>query len=227
MKYKNIRKAVFKSRPNRFIAICEVDGEERVCHVRNTGRCRELLVCGVTVYLEESENPNRKTKYDLVAVDKKGVLFNIDSQAPNAVFCEWIKNGGFFESLTLVRPETKYNDSRFDFYVEYSGKKAFVEVKGVTLEADGVLLFPDAPTERGVKHLNCLCRAVSEGYEGYVFFVVQTENARYFTPNKQTHPEFANALKVACNNGVQIKCVCCKTAPDSLEISDFVNVMLQ
>lgn len=226
MKYDNIKKAIFKSRPNRFIAICEVDGKEEVCHVKNTGRCRELLKEGVTVYLEESKNPQRKTKYDLVSVDKNGELFNIDSQAPNKVVYEWLENGGLFKNISLIKPEYKYESSRFDFYVEYSGKRAFIEVKGVTLEEDGVLLFPDAPTQRGVKHINELISSLDMGYEAYIIFVVQTKKAKYFTPNAKTHKEFCDALKKAQKSGVKILCFSCKTQPDFLEIEKSVPVMI-
>lgn len=226
MKYCNIHKGIFLSRPNRFIAICDVDGTEQVCHVKNTGRCKELLVSGCTVYLEKSANPNRKTAFDLVAVEKAGVLFNIDSYAPNRVFGELLEQGGLFSDTTLIKPETAYDNSRFDFYVEHGNKKAFIEVKGVTLEEDGILMFPDAPTERGVKHIYELCKAIDGGYESYIAFVIQTENARYFTPNRITHPEFAKALEYAREKGVNILCFTCKTTPDTLKIAKEVPVII-
>ncbi len=226
MTYENIKKATFKSRPNRFIAMCELDGVEVVCHVKNTGRCRELLTPNCVVYLEESSNPQRKTKYDLVAVMKGEELFNIDSGAPNKVFGEWLAEGGLFEDTLLIHPETTYQKSRLDFYVEHGDKKTFVEVKGVTLEEQGVLLFPDAPTERGVKHIYELCRAIEDGYEAYIAFVVQTEKAKYFTPNRETHPEFAEALAYAKEKGVKVMCVNCHTTPHSLKIKDFVEVKI-
>ncbi len=226
MRYQNITKAIFKNRPNRFIAVCEIDGMDEVCHVKNTGRCRELLLPGVTVFLEKSSNPNRKTKYDLVAVYKGDTLFNIDSQAPNKVFGEWLSIGGLFKDLTLIKLECQFGNSRFDFYVEYGDEKAFIEVKGVTLEENGALLFPDAPTERGVKHLEELCMAVEVGFEAYVAFVIQTEKADYFAPNERTHPEFANALRRAVEQGVKILCLSCKTEPNLLEIQDYVPVKL-
>ena len=226
MQYKNILKGVFINRPNRFIAICEIDGIKEVCHVKNTGRCKELLIPGATVFLEKSENPERKTKYDLVAVLKDDKLFNIDSQAPNKVFYEWIKKGGLFDDVSLIKPEYKYKNSRFDFYVEYEDKKAFVEVKGVTLEDNGVLLFPDAPTLRGEKHINELISALEEGYEAYIVFIIQTEKAKYFTPNKKTQPSFAEVLKAAEEKGVRIVCLNCHTKADFLEIKDFVSVKL-
>ena len=226
MRYENIKEAVFLSRPNRFVAMCLVDGKEEVCHVKNTGRCRELLTDNAICYLEESKNPDRKTKYDLVAVVKNGEIFNIDSQAPNKVVGEWLSRGGLVDDIKVVKPECKYKNSRFDFYIEYGGKKAFIEVKGVTLEEDGVLLFPDAPTERGIKHINELISAIEDGFEAYIIFVVQTEKARYFTPNTKTHKAFAEALKNAENHGVKILCYTCNVAPDFLKIKDRVEVVL-
>ena len=226
MQYKNIKKATFLSRPNRFIAICSIDGKDEICHVKNTGRCRELLIGGAAVFLEESDNKERKTKYDLVAVLKGDALFNIDSQAPNKVFYEWLLKGRLFDDISFIKPEYKYKNSRFDFYVEHGKEKTFIEVKGVTLEEDGVLLFPDAPTERGLKHIEELCNAMNEGYEAYIVFVVQTEKAKYFTPNKKTHISFANALKEAEKKGVKIISLSCEAMPDSLEIKDFVPVRL-
>lgn len=224
MTYKKIKKATFLSRPNRFIAICEVDGEQVVCHVKNTGRCWELLIPNCTVYLEESNNSERKTKYDLVSVMKGDKLINMDSQAPNKVFYEWLKGGGLFDDTTLIRPEAVYKNSRFDFYMEHGGKRAFIEVKGVTLEENGVLLFPDAPTERGVKHIHELCEAVEDGYEAYIAFVIQTEKADYFTPNRKTHPAFADALMEAEKCGVKIICMNCHVAPDSLTIKETIPI---
>lgn len=226
MKYYDIHRAVFKSRPNRFIAVCEMDGTEHISHVKNTGRCRELLVPGCTVYLEKNGNPNRRTEYDLVAVMKGEELFNIDAAAPNKVFGQWLENGGLFDDTELIKPETVYKKSRFDFYVEHGGKKAFIEVKGVTLERNGVLLFPDAPTQRGVKHIYELCRAMDDGYESYLAFIIQTEKAEYFTPNRQTHPEFAHALEYAVRRGVKIICLSCKTAPDELTAAAYVPVRI-
>lgn len=226
MIYKNTVKAKFLSRPNRFIAYAELNGETVITHVKNTGRCRELLVPGADIILEKSENHNRKTPYDLVAVYKKDNLINMDSQAPNAVFGEWLKKTDFFGKISLVRPEFKYKNSRFDFYLEAGERKIFVEVKGVTLEDDGVVLFPDAPTERGVKHLKELCEAVSEGYEAYVFFIIQMEKCKYFTPNEKTHGEFADTLRFAAQNGVNVKAVCCNVSENSLEISDFAEIRL-
>ena len=191
MKYENIRKGTFVSRPNRFIANIEIDGKIEVCHVKNTGRCRELLIPGATVFVQEFEKAERKTKFDLISVCKGKLLINMDSQAPNKVVGEWLDT--FFDNVTLVKPEARYRNSRFDFYVEADGKKIFIEVKGVTLEEDGIAMFPDAPTERGIKHLSELCKCLDDGYEAYVIFVVQMEKAKYFTPNSKTHPQFAEA----------------------------------
>lgn len=226
MKYKNIKKGIFLDRPNRFISNVEIDGKAEVVHVKNTGRCRELLIPGVTVYVQEFENTSRKTKFDLIAVCKGKELFNIDSQAPNKVFGEWVLKSKYFGDADVIKAECRYGDSRFDFYIEAQGRKIFVEVKGVTLEEDGVLMFPDAPTERGVKHINELCNCMDEGYEAYVFFVVQAEKAKYFTPNRRTHPAFADALKIAKDKGVNILCVNCRVTEDSLEINEFVDVKI-
>ncbi len=226
MIYKNAVKAKFLSRPNRFIAYAEHDGREVVCHVKNTGRCRELLVPGATVILGKSDNTKRKTQFDLVAVYKNDILINMDSQAPNAVFGEWVRQTDFFGEISLVRPEFKYKNSRFDFYLEAGTRKIFVEVKGVTLEENGVVMFPDAPTERGIKHLTELCQAVCDGYEAYLFFVIQMNECKYFMPNEKTHKEFAETLRLASQNGVTVKAVCCNVKEESLEISDFKEVRL-
>ncbi len=226
MRYGQTIKGKFLSRPNRFIAHVEIDGRETVVHVKNTGRCRELLVPGVTVVLEKSQNPARKTPYDLIAVYKGDRLINMDSQAPNKVFGEWAAESGFFGTPTLIKPESKFGSSRFDFYIETEGRKLFVEVKGVTLERDGVVLFPDAPTERGAKHLRELAEAVKEGFESYVFFVIQMEECLYFTPNVETDPVFASALQNAAAQGVQVKCLNCKVTEDSLTADGFVPVRM-
>lgn len=226
MKYENIRDGIFISRPNRFIALVDVDGKEEVCHVKNTGRCKELLTPGVKVYLQESKNPERKTKYDLISVYKGEMLVNIDSQAPNKVFGEWIIKSKYFGENSLIKPESKYKNSRFDFYIEAGGRKIFVEIKGVTLEENNVVKFPDAPTERGVKHIRELVECVREGYEGYIFFVVQMDKNVYFTPNRETHKEFADELIIAEKAGVKIKCVNCEVSKDRLEIKEFVDVRL-
>lgn len=226
MQYGKILPARFLSRPNRFVARVEAEGEELVCHVKNTGRCRELLVPGATVWLEESPNPSRKTKFDLIAVEKGGRLINMDAQAPNKVFGEWASAGGFREGLTLLRPETTYGSSRFDFYWESSKSRGFVEVKGVTLEEDGVVRFPDAPTLRGVKHLDELVKAHEAGYEAAVCFVIQMENVRWFAPNDETHPEFGQALRKAAAAGVEILAMDCAVTPQSLTIGKSVPIRL-
>jgi len=222
MKYYNIKTGKFISRPNRFIAIVEIDGREEICHVKNTGRCKELLLPGARVFLQEFDTEKRKTKYDLIAVYKGDCLINMDSQAPNKVFGEWAKESGYFKNLTLIKPEQKYGDSRFDFYIEDGDRKIFVEVKGVTLEKDGVALFPDAPTERGVKHINELCKAKKNGYEAIIAFVIQMKGIKVFKPNKETHPEFAAALKKAANSGVEILCLDCIVAENELKIDGII-----
>lgn len=216
MKYENIVKGVFLDRPNRFIAHCLIDDKEEVCHVKNTGRCKELLVKGTTVYLQKSDNTNRKTKYDLIAVQKGDRLINMDSQIVNYVALEFVPN--LFENIRLIKPEYKYGNSRFDIYVETDTDKIFIEVKGVTLENEGVVSFPDAPTERGIKHLKELQKAVTEGYKAYVLFVVQMSDVKYFEPNSITHPEFAKELKRAKDNGVIPLAFDCVITPDSIEM---------
>lgn len=226
MQYGKILPARFLSRPNRFVARVEAEGEELVCHVKNTGRCRELLVPGATVWLEESPNPSRKTKFDLIAVEKGDRLINMDAQAPNKVFGEWAAAGGFREGLTLLRPETTYGSSRFDFYWESSKSRGFVEVKGVTLEEDGIVRFPDAPTLRGVKHLDELVKAHEAGYEAAVCFVIQMEDVRWFAPNDVTHPEFGQALRRAAQAGVEILAMDCAVTPQSLTMGKSVPIRL-
>lgn len=226
MKYNNIKRGIFVSRPNRFIANVNIDGKEEVCHVKNTGRCKELLIPGVEVFLEESDNCDRKTKYDLVAVMKGDKLFNIDSSAPNKVFGEWAGESGYFGNITYFKPECRYSSSRFDFYMETEKDKIFVEVKGVTLEENGVLMFPDAPTERGVKHIRELIRCANEGYKAYAVFVIQTDGARYFTPNISTHPEFYLALKDAEKSGVNVLALDCDVKEDEISIKNYVKVVL-
>lgn len=226
MQYHHICRGIFLARPNRFIAHVELEGQIQVCHVKNTGRCRELLVPGAAVYLEGSENPARKTKYDLVAVEKGSRLINMDAQAPNAVFGEWAAAGGFRPGLTVLRPETAYGSSRFDFYWETSEKRGFVEVKGVTLEEDGAVFFPDAPTQRGVKHLEELMTARAAGYEAAVCFIIQMEGAAYFAPNDRTHPAFGEALRRAAAAGVEVLAMDCAVAPDRLTVRGPVPVRL-
>ena len=226
MIYKNIRQAVFLQRPNRFIAHIEIDGKKEICHVKNTGRCKELLTPNATIFVEESDNPDRKTKYDLIGVLKGDRMINMDSQIPNKVFGEWAKNSGYFGNLTFIKAEKTFENSRFDYYLETETDKIFVEVKGVTLEEDGVVLFPDAPTERGVKHINELCRCVEEGYKAYIFFIIQMDNVKYFTPNRKTHAAFADALKNAQQKGVNIIALDCTVTENSITAKDFVEVRL-
>ncbi len=237
MTYRDIHPGRFLSRPNRFIARVEVDGGEETVHVKNTGRCKELLVPGCTVYLEGSPNPKRKTRYDLVAVEKARpgrppLLINMDSQAPNRVFGEWMAAGLGAElglpKPTLLRPETVWGNSRFDFYWEQpeTGQKGFIEVKGCTLEEDGLALFPDAPTLRGVKHLRELMACHMAGYEAAVCVVIQMEGMTAFSPNDQTHPEFGAALREAARAGVRVLAVECAVTPDSLTMTRPVPVRL-
>lgn len=227
MRYRNIIQAEFIERPNRFIAYVNVDGQRETVHVKNTGRCRELLIKGARVYLEKSDNPNRSTAYDLVAVEKGERLINMDSQAPNKVVEEWLLTKALFPDLRQVRPETKYGNSRFDFYVETAEQKIFIEVKGVTLEEDGVVRFPDAPSERAVKHVEELIQAKRDGYRVFVLFVIQMENVKYFMPNTATHEAFAKALLRAKKSGVEILAYDCKVTPDSLVINRPVPVWLK
>ena len=226
MLYTQILLGKFISRPNRFIAYVEIDGKTEVCHVKNTGRCRELLVSGADVFVQKSNNPQRKTKYDLISVYKGNMLVNMDSQAPNKVFGEWAAKGLYFKNPTLIKPECKYKNSRFDFYIEADGRRSFVEVKGVTLENEGVVSFPDAPTERGIKHLNELCDAVSEGYDAYIFFVIQMEKCLYFTPSYINHPEFAHALSRAGEKGVRILALNSIVTPTELTLNEFIEVRI-
>ena len=225
MKYAKIREGIFISRPNRFIAIVNIDGKEETCHVKNTGRCKELLIKGSKVFLEDcSHNPNRKTKYDLITVYKGDCLVNMDSQAPNKVVQEWLPT--LFPDITLIRPETKYKNSRFDFYVETEKEKIFMEVKGVTLEVGGEARFPAAPTERGVKHIQELVACRIDGYEAYIIFVVQMKGVTHFVPNVATHPEFAEALREAKKQGVNILCYDCKVESDELVLDQKIEVSI-
>lgn len=216
MRYHAVTAGRFLSRPNRFIAHVETPAGVETVHVKNTGRCRELLIPGATVYLEESANPARKTRYDLIAVEKGDRLINMDAQAPNRVFEEWARGGGFLPELSLLRPETTYRNSRFDFYWESSAERGFVEVKGVTLEEDGVVRFPDAPTLRGVKHLQELEEARRAGYRTAVCFVIQMENVSWFEPNDRTHPAFGAALRHAAEAGVEVLAMECRVTPEEL-----------
>ena len=227
MKYERITQGSFLERPNRFLAYAELAGKREVVHVKNTGRCAELLTPGAVIYVQESDNPERKTKWDLIAVEKGDRLVNMDSQIPNRVVQEWIGAGNLFEDVRLVKPETVYGNSRFDLYVETGdNRKIFIEIKGVTLEEDGVVRFPDAPSERAVKHLGELMQAVKEGYEAYVFFVIQMKDVRYFTPNRETHPAFCDALKRARAAGVRVLAYDCVVDSDSITIHKEVPVVL-
>ncbi len=223
MKYKNITQGVFISRPNRFIAKVNIDGTEHTVHVKNTGRCKELLVPGCTVFMEKSDNPARKTQYDLISVIKGDRVINMDSQAPNTVFVHWVEKQ--YPGAVIKREKT-YKDSRFDCYIETEADKIFVEVKGVTLEENGCVRFPDAPTERGIKHIHGLMDAVENGYKAAVFFVIQMENVVSFSPNYDTHPQFGQALKAAAATGVHILAYSCKVTPDTLELDKPVPVIL-
>ena len=223
MQYRHIEKAVFISRPNRFIADVMIGGKKERVHVKNTGRCRELLREGVDVYLERSDNPARKTKYDLVAVEKlrdglPPLLVNMDSQIPNSAAEEWLKSGKLFSEQALIRRECTYGTSRFDFKIEDNGKISFLEVKGVTLENDGIASFPDAPTERGVKHINELIRAAGEGYGAYLLFVIQMKEIKEFRPNDEMQREFGDALRAAQRAGVNLLAYDCIVKPDSIVI---------
>lgn len=222
MKYKNVIKGRFLNRPNRFIANVEIEGREVVCHVKNTGRCRELLVSNAAVYLEKSDNPARKTGFDLIAVEKGTLLINMDSAAPNKAAGEYLRK--LFGKKAVIKPEKTYGQSRIDFYAEDGKDKWLIEVKGVTLEKNGTVMFPDAPTERGVKHLKELTAAVKEGYRCMALFVVQMKGVKEFTPNDLTHPEFGQALREAIKAGVEVKAVDCLVKADSMVIDKEITV---
>ena len=225
MHYKNMVPGVFIKRPNRFIAHIEISGAEEVCHVKNTGRCRELLPEGATVFCQRASNPDRKTKYDLITVKKGQRLINMDSQAPNIAAGEWLKSGGLGE-ISELKPETTHGNSRFDFSFVKDGKQCFLEVKGVTLENEGICAFPDAPTERGAKHLRELAQAAKEGYGAYVLFVIQMTDVKYLHPNDSTDPGFGKALREAAAAGVQVLAMDCKVTEDSMVIQNPVEVRL-
>ena len=231
MRYSHVIAGTFLSRPNRFIAHVAVDGKTETVHVKNTGRCRELLVPGGTVYLAVSDNPARKTKYDLIAVDKHRSdgtvwLINMDSQAPNEAAAEWLPHSGLFSAAAVIRREVTHKGSRFDFYIEDGDRKAFLEVKGCTLEHGGKAKFPDAPTERGVKHLRELTALVSEGYEAYALIVIQMKGVTVFSPNDITDPAFGEAMRCASAGGVRVMAVDCLVKPDEMHIDAAVTVDL-
>lgn len=225
MEYQNITSGVFIARPNRFIAQVELGGKTETVHVKNTGRCRELLPTGATVYCQRCDNPARKTKYDLIAVEKGERIINMDSQAPNAAAMEWLRAGGLGE-IEQLRAETVHGDSRFDFSFVKEGKPCLLEVKGVTLEWDGICAFPDAPTQRGAKHLRGLTQAAEEGYGAYVLFVIQMARAKFLHPNDDTDPQFAQALRQAAQCGVNVLAVECDVTPNRMKITNFVPVRM-
>ena len=218
MRYPNICRGTFLDRPNRFVAHVLLDGRTETCHVKNTGRCRELLLPGASVWLCRSDDPRRKTAFDLVAVEKGDRLINIDAQAPNAVFAEWAEAGRFLPELTVLRREASWGASRFDFYYETPAERGFVEIKGVTLEQDGAALFPDAPTERGLRHVRELTACRAAGFQAHLFFVIQMEDVSSLAPNDATHPAFGAALRAA--DGVRLPAHTCTVTPGSLTLTD-------
>ena len=225
MKYNNIVPGVFLSRPNRFIAHIEIDGKEEICHVKNTGRCRELLPVGAKVWCEKSDNPARKTKFDLISVQKGNRIINMDSQAPNIAAKEWLKKGGLGQ-IENLKPESRHLDSRFDFSFTKDGKPCFLEVKGVTLELGGICAFPDAPTTRGTKHLKELTALAKEGFGAYVLFVIQMADVKYLHPNDATDPDFGVALRDAAKAGVQVLAMDCQVTPDTMVLRSPVEIQL-
>ena len=224
MKYHDIVEGTFLERPNRYIAYAEINGRREKVHVKNTGRCRELLRPGVQVWLEKGRGAKRKTAWDLIAVQKGERLVNMDAQAPNRAFGEWARN--LEPGIVSVRPEVFFEDSRLDFLLETERGKHYVEVKGVTLESGGHVYFPDAPTERGVRHLHTLIQAVEQGYRATVFFVVQMGDVLDFAPNDETHPAFGQALRQAAKAGVQVRAFCCRVTPEEMEIDREIPVIL-
>lgn len=228
MQYSNIIQGHFISRPNRFIAHVDIGGKKETVHVKNTGRCAELLVPGAVVYVQDSlgQNPARRTRWDLIGVEKGSLMINVDSQVPNKVVEEWLKKGNLFSNITQIRPEYMYGNSRIDLYVEADGRRILIEVKGVTLEKDGTARFPDAPSERAIKHVTELRRAVKDGYEAYVFFVIQMKGIHCFMPNTDTHPQFAEVLREAVRDGVRVLAYDCEVTKNSIRIADEVPVAL-
>lgn len=225
MHYENMVSGEFLNRPNRFIAHVRINGEEQICHVKNTGRCKELLVPGATVFCQRCENPNRKTKFDLIAVQKGDRLINMDSQAPNAAVGQWLKSGGL-GPISDLRPETTFGTSRFDFAFQKDGRQCYLEVKGVTLENGGVCAFPDAPTIRGAKHLQELTQASREGYGAFVLFVIQMTDVAYLHPNDATDPAFGQALREAAAAGVQVIAMDCQVTETSMVLQRPVPIQL-
>lgn len=239
MRYENTARGIFLERPNRFIAYVEIGGRREKVHVKNTGRCKELLIPGAVVYVQESDQPSRKTRWDLITVEKECLvrdadgslskqirMVNLDSQSPNQVVREWLEAGNMISGITKIQPECKYGDSRFDFYVEAGERRIFIEVKGVNLEEDGRVRFPDAPSERAVKHVEELVHAMEEGYEAYVLFVVQMKDVDYFTPNMDTHPKFGETLRRAADRGVKIAVYDCRVGSDFIELAEKVPAAL-
>ena len=224
MIYPDIQKAIFLDRPNRFVAHVQLDGRLVSCHVKNTGRCRELLIPGAEVYIQHREQPERKTAYDLITVRKNGHLVNLDSAAPNRVFHEFLAAGGFGFLPERIQPEYRHGDSRFDFYFEHGGQPCMVEVKGVTLEEGGIARFPDAPTLRGLKHLNGLRQCVREGIRAYVVFVIQMDSVQAFEANRTAQPAFADSLLADKEAGVQVFAFDCHVTPESLAIANPVPI---
>ena len=226
MKTENIKEGIFISRQNRFCATVTVDGKSEIVHVKNTGRLKELLFEGAQVLLSESDNPQRKTRFDLVAVKKGERLVSIDSQAANSIAREWLEKSLFFGDDAVIFREVSFGNSRFDFYIEAQGRKIFLEVKGCTLERNGVALFPDAPTERGVKHVNELCECKKCGYEAYILFIIQMQGVKYFSPNDETHKAFGDALRRAKSEGVTIIALDCEVSKSEVCAKNFVEVKL-
>ncbi|MFV0516608.1 MAG: DNA/RNA nuclease SfsA [Aminipila sp.] len=226
MNYKNIKPAKFISRPNRFIANIEIDGKREICHVKNTGRCKEFLIDGADIFVEEFDTNKRKTKYDLIAVYKGSKLINMDSQVTNKVVFEWISSGNLFKNITYIKNEQKYKNSRFDLYVEAEGRKIYIEVKGATLEENGIVMFPDAPTDRGVKHLKELAECLDDGFEAYVIFVIQMKDVKGFKPNDVTHKAFADTLRQVKEKGVRILAYDCDVTETSIILNKEVPLLL-
>ena len=232
MKYSEVRPGLFVSRPNRFVALVDLDGGRIAAHVKNTGRCRELLVPGCEVWLEKAAGTDRRTAYDLVAVrkilpDGRSLLVNMDSQMPNEAAAEWLPGSGLLPEGAEIHREVRYRDSRFDFYMEGGGRRIFCEVKGVTLEEEGRALFPDAPTVRGIKHLRELTAALGDGFEAWILFVIQMEGVRVFSPNDAAHPEFGRALRDAVGAGVRVLAVDSRVTPDGLTIRGPVEIAIK
>ena len=227
MKYENVVEGIFLSRPNRFVAEVDIEGKVHTVHVKNTGRCKELLIKGRKCYLSKSNNPNRKTHYDLISVVKKDalknrkteLLVNLDSQGPNQVFYDYAKEGYFLKDIIEIKREFTYENSRFDCYIKTKDKEHLIEIKGVTLEEDGIAKFPDAPTERGVKHINELIKANALGYESHIVFIIQMKGTYGFMPNEKTHPEFKKVLEEGRSKGVKIHCLEADITPDTMKLN--------